>query len=96
MSKGYIVCVYEQIKDQKKLKDYALKARVAVDNYGGRFLVRGGEKITTEGINFVRTVVIEFDSYKKAKEFFYSSEYQAAHEILKDIVVRHHQIIEGN
>tara|TARA_B100000963_G_scaffold116358_1_gene101363 strand:- start:507 stop:797 length:291 start_codon:yes stop_codon:yes gene_type:complete len=96
MNKGYIVCVYEQIKDDKKLKDYALKAREAVDTYGGKFLVRGGEKITTEGINFVRTVVIEFDTYEKAKKFFYSSKYQAAHEILKDIVVRHHQIIEGN
>ncbi len=95
MSKGYIVCVYEQIKDEKKLKDYALKAREAVDIYDGKFLVRGGEKISTEGKNFVRTVVIEFETFKKAKKFFYSSEYQAAHEILKDIVVRHHQIIEG-
>ena len=95
MSKGYIVCVYEQIKDKKKLKDYALKAREAVDIYDGKFLVRGGKKITTEGKNFVRTAVIEFDSYDKAKKFFYSSEYQAAHEILKDIVIRHHQIIEG-
>ena len=95
MSKGYIVCVYEQIKDEKKLKDYALKAREAVDIYDGKFLVRGGEKISTEGKNFVRTVVIEFGTFEKAKKFFYSSEYQAAHEILKDIVVRHHQIIEG-
>tara|TARA_B100000676_G_C17358221_1_gene474429 strand:- start:2 stop:292 length:291 start_codon:yes stop_codon:yes gene_type:complete len=95
MSKGYIVCVYEQIKDEKKLKDYALKAREAVDIYDGKFLVRGGEKISTEGKNFVRTVVIEFETFEKAKKFFYSSEYQAAHEILKDIVVRHHQIIEG-
>ena len=95
MSKGYIVCVYEQIKDEKKLKDYALKAREAVDLYDGKFLVRGGEKISTEGKNFVRTVVIEFETFEKAKKFFYSSEYQAAHEILKDIVVRHHQIIEG-
>ena len=38
----------------------------------------------------------ESDSFEKVKDFFYSSEYQAAHEILKDTVVRNHQIIEGS
>ena len=35
-----------------------------------------------------------FDS-EEAENFFYSKEYQEAHAILKGIVVRHHQIIEG-
>tara|TARA_B100000035_G_scaffold310520_1_gene318456 strand:- start:769 stop:1059 length:291 start_codon:yes stop_codon:yes gene_type:complete len=96
MKKGYIICVYESIADENGLKNYALKAREAVDKYEGKFLVRGNNNIVTEGKNFVRTVVIEFSSFDKAKEFFYSSEYQAAHELLKDIVVRNHQIIEGN
>ena len=94
--KGYIVSVYESIKDNDALKNYALKAREAVEKYDGKFLIRGGEKITTEGNEFVRTAVIEFSSFDQAKKFFYSSEYQAAHELLKDTVVRHHQIIEGS
>ena len=96
MSKGYIVCVYENIKDKETLKNYAIKAKIAVDKYEGKFLIRGGKKIVTEGKDFIRTVVIEFSSFKKAKEFFYSTEYQTAHELLKDTVVRNHQIIEGN
>ena len=96
MSKGYIVCVYESINDDNALKDYAKKAKEAVEKYNGKFLVRGGQNIVTEGREFVRTVVLEFSSFKKAKQFFYSSEYQAAHELLKDTVVRNHQIIEGN
>ena len=96
MSKGYIVCVYESINDDNALKDYAKKAKEAVEKYNGKFLVRGGQNIVTEGREFVRTAVIEFSSFKKAKEFFYSSEYQVAHELLKDTVVRNHQIIEGN
>ena len=96
MSKGYIVCVYENIKDNEALKDYAIKARSAVEKYDGKFLVRGGKNIVTEGKNFVRTVVIEFDSFEKVKDFFYSPEYQAAHELLKDTVVRNHQIVEGS
>ncbi len=94
--KGYIVCVYESIQDDDALKSYALKAREAVVKYSGKFLIRGGERITTEGKEFVRTVVIEFSSFDEAKKFFYSSEYQTAHNLLKDTVVRHHQIIEGN
>tara|TARA_B100000427_G_C15268049_1_gene489679 strand:- start:44 stop:334 length:291 start_codon:yes stop_codon:yes gene_type:complete len=96
MSKGYIVCVYESIKDNEALKIYADKARAAVEKYDGKFLVRGGKNLVTEGKNFVRTAVIEFNSFEKAKEFFYSSEYQAAHELLKHTVIRNHQIIEGS
>ena len=96
MSKGYIVCVYESINDDNTLKNYANKAREAVKKYGGKFLVRGGQNIVTEGKKFVRTVVIEFSSFEIAKDFFYSPDYQAAHELLKDSVVRNHQIIEGN
>ena len=96
MSKGYVVCVYESINDDNALKDYAIKAREAVEKYDGKFLVRGGKNIITEGRKFVRTVVLEFSSFEKTKEFFYSSEYQAAHELLKDTVIRNHQIIEGN
>ena len=95
MSNGYIVCVYESIKDDKALKDYAEKARSAVEKYDGKFLVRGGKKIVTEGREFMRTAVIEFSSFDKAKEFYYSREYQAAHGLLKDTVIRSHQIIEG-
>ena len=96
MSKGYIVCIYESINDDKALKNYATKARLAVEKFNGKFLIRGGKNIVTEGKNFVRTVVIEFDSFERTKNFFYSSEYQAAHELLEDTVVRNHQIIEGN
>ena len=94
--KGYIVSVYESSKDNDALKNYALKAREAVEKYNGKFLVRGGNKITTEGNEFIRTAIIEFSSFNQAKKFFYSNEYQKAHNLLKDTVVRHHQIIEGS
>ena len=94
--KGYVVTVYKVIKDDNVLKNYAAKAREAIEKYKGKFLVRGGRKITTEGDESPRTVVIEFPSFNEAKTFFNSKEYQDAHAILKDSVVRHHQIIEGN
>jgi|TARA_B110000967_G_C18555882_1_gene397669 uncharacterized protein (DUF1330 family) len=93
--KGYVVCVYKSINDEVALKNYATKAKVAVEKYKGKFLIRGGKKITTEGEESPRTAVIEFTSFREAEAFFYSKEYQEAHAILKGIVVRHHQIIEG-
>tara|TARA_B100000925_G_C21870273_1_gene413978 strand:+ start:269 stop:571 length:303 start_codon:yes stop_codon:yes gene_type:complete len=94
--KGYIVCVYESINDNDALKNYAFKAREAVEKYKGKFLIRGGKKIVTEGRDFIRTVVIEFPSFDEAKQFFYSQEYQQAHELLNNTVVRNHQIIEAS
>ena len=94
--KGYVVTVYKIIKDENVLKNYAVKAKEAIEKYKGKFLIRGGKKITTEGDESPRTVVIEFPSFIEAETFFYSKEYQDAHTILKDTVVRHHQIIEGD
>jgi len=94
--KGYVVCVYKNIDDENALKEYAIKAKLAVEKFQGNFLVRGGKKITTEGEDSPRTVVIEFSSFEVAEKFFYSKDYQEAHSILKGKVVRHHQIIEGS
>lgn len=94
--KGYVVCIYKSINDENALKDYAVKAGLAVEKYKGKFLIKGGKKVTTEGEDSPRTVVIEFPSFVEAEKFFNSEEYQEAHLILKGTVVRHHQIIEGN
>ena len=93
--KGYVVCVYKSISNKEKLKEYAIKAKVAVEKYKGKFLIKGGQTTTNEGESSPRTVVIEFPSYDKANLFYNSKEYQNAHEILKDYAVRHHQTIEG-
>ena len=94
--KAYWVANYSEIKDVERLKKYAVKAKVAVEKYQGNFLVRGGKKITTEGKESPRTVVIEFPSFEDAEKFFYSDEYQKAHSILQGKVIRHHQIIKGS
>ena len=93
--KGYVVCVYKNITNEEKLKEYAVKARTAVEKYKGKFLIRGGKTTTNEGESSPRTVVIEFPSYEEANLFYKSKEYQEAHEILQGYAIRHHQTIEG-
>ena len=93
--KGYVVCVYKSISNEEKLKEYAVKARAAVEKYKGKFLIRGGKSINNEGEKSPRTVVIEFPSYGEANSFYNSKEYQEAHSILKGYAVRQHQTVEG-
>ena len=93
--KGYVVCVYKSISNEEKLKEYAVKAKAAVEKYEGRFVIRGGKTTTNEGEKSPRTVVIEFSSYDKANSFYNSQEYQEAHDVLKGHAKRHHQTIEG-
>tara|TARA_B100001057_G_scaffold492983_1_gene586520 strand:+ start:21 stop:308 length:288 start_codon:yes stop_codon:yes gene_type:complete len=93
--KGYVVCVYKNITSDEKLKEYAIKARVAVEKYKGKFLIRGGRSTTNEGEESPRTVVIEFPSFDQANSFYKSKEYQDAHSILKGYAERQHQTIEG-
>ena len=93
--KGYVVCVYKSIGSEEKLKEYAIKAKAAVEKYKGRFLIRGGKSTINEGDKSPRTVVIEFPSYDEANTFYHSEEYQDAHTVLKGYADRQHQIIEG-
>ena len=93
--KGYVVCVYKSISNEEKLKEYAVKAKAAVEKYKGKFLVRGGKSISNEGEKSPRTVIIEFPSYDEANSFYNSKEYQDAHSILKGYAMRQHQTVEG-
>ena len=93
--KAYWVCIYEKINDLEKLKEYAVRAKPAIEKFSGKFLARGGRNRTTDGIISPRTIVVEFPDYDTAVGCYDSKEYQEAHDILKDHIVRHHQIVEG-
>ena len=94
--KAYWVCIYETIDNKEKLKEYAVKAKPAIEKFSGKFLARGGKNRTNDGINSPRVIIVEFPDYNTAINCYDSKEYQEAHEILKGHVVRHHQIVEGS
>ena len=95
MKKAYWVCIFQEINNTEKLKEYAIKAKPAIEKFTGKFLARGGKSRTNEGIESPRVVVVEFPDYETAKICYDSKEYQEAHSILEGHVVRHHQIVEG-
>jgi uncharacterized protein (DUF1330 family) len=48
-----------------------------IAKFGGRFIVRGGEKATLEGPDENRRLaLVEFPSLERAREFYNSEEYQ--------------------
>ena len=96
MKKAYWVCIYEKIDSVEKLKEYAIKAKPAVEKFSGKFIARGGKNRTNEGINSPRVIVVEFPNYDTALKCYDSQDYQEAHNILNGNVLRHHQIVEGN
>lgn len=95
MAKGYWVSCYRAVHDPAKLGDYAKLAAPAIEQHGGRFVVRGvAAEAHEEGI-VGRTVVVEFDSVDAAKKAHDSAEYGKALDALRGAVERDFRIVEG-
>ena len=94
MLKGYWVAK-ANITNNEKLSSYGKQAEIAIEKYGGRFLVRGGRHETKEGVDFSRNVVVEFDSYEKALTAYSSEEYKKALQLLEGGADRMYAVVEG-
>ena len=95
MKKGYWISLYLEINNQENLNKYAEVVTPIIKSFGGIPLVRGGVYEVYDGDNFIRSVIWEFPSYKKAIECHNSKEYLAGWDLAKDTTERHMQVIEG-
>jgi len=85
-----------EITDWDRYKEYVKETPGAVKKYGGRFIVRGGKVETLEGSEEKRRLVlIEFPSFEKAREFYYSQEYQEAKKLRAGAAVGQFLAIDG-
>ncbi len=75
-SKGYVFVEIE-VKDPENYKaHYMTRSTPAVAKFGGRFVVRGGDITVKNGdLTNRRMVIVEFDSYERALEFYGSPDY---------------------
>ena len=94
MPKGYWVAKANIINNEK-LSRYGKQAEIAIEKYGGKFLVRGGRHETKEGADYSRNVVVEFDSYDRALTAYRSEEYKKALQILEGGADRMYAVVEG-
>lgn len=95
MAKGYWIATYRSIKNPDALAAYAKLAGPAIQDGGGRFLVRGTPAKTYEVGLDQRVVVIEFDSVQQAVAAHDSPGYQAALKALAGGAERDIRIVEG-
>ena len=77
---AYIIAVVTVTKPDI-YERYRALAGAAVAKHGGRFLARGGRyEVLEGGFPGKRVVILEFESFEKAKTFYDSPEYLAARE----------------
>ena len=72
-------CIFDitQVVDEEKLGEYRQRVGATVEQYGGRYVVRGGEFEVVEGDwQPVRLVVLEFSSLDQARQWYNSVEYR--------------------
>jgi uncharacterized protein (DUF1330 family) len=75
MAKGYVLAEVE-VTDPATYDAYRAQVPATIAAYGGRFLVRGGEAVRLEGEHPAkRLVILEFDSPKRAREWYHSEQY---------------------
>ncbi|HWE46258.1 MAG TPA: DUF1330 domain-containing protein [Caulobacteraceae bacterium] len=75
--KGYVVAMVE-VNDPAAYEAYRSRTADVIAQYGGRFIVRGGQVEVREGeFRRNRLVVLEFPSLDAARTFYDSPEYQA-------------------
>ncbi|MFX4298612.1 DUF1330 domain-containing protein [Pseudosulfitobacter pseudonitzschiae] len=93
-AKGYWIA-HNVVHDAEAYKKYQAANAAPLAEYGGRFVVRGGQQINPEGSWNSRTVVIEFPSYADAVACYESKSYKAALALRIDIADGNLVIVEG-
>jgi uncharacterized protein (DUF1330 family) len=94
MPKGYWIA-HVDVRDPEGYKGYVEAARIAFEQYGAKFLARGGAYEATEGKGRGRNVVIEFPSLKAAQDCYHSPEYAAARAIRQKFADAEMVLVEG-
>ena len=96
MKKGYWVVSYRSVSDESALKEYGKLAIPAIEAGGGKALIRTAVAIVPHEAGLKqRLVVMEFESFEKAKATYTSAAYQAALKVLGSAAERDFRIVEG-
>jgi uncharacterized protein (DUF1330 family) len=76
MAKAYVLANIE-VHDPETNARYRERARPIVEQYGGRYIIRGPKVEALEGdFGLDRLVVLEFPSAQAARTWYHSPEYQ--------------------
>ena len=92
---AYVVAQIE-VLEPERFRSYQQLATASVAKFGGRFIVRGGNKVNLEGSwDPPRMVVVEFPSLEQLTRWYHSPDYQQAIEARQGAAVFHMVALEG-
>jgi uncharacterized protein (DUF1330 family) len=79
------------------LQTYRERAGSSITLYGGRFVVRGQQRVPVEGgtSELNQIIVVEFPSLPQAWLWYNSPEYRAARELVAEAMHRKMYFVEG-
>lgn len=77
---AYVVGLVE-ISNPDQYKEYMKHTPRLINQFGGRFIARGGTMDPLEGEPLPRMVIIEFPSLERARAFYDSPEYRRARQL---------------
>ena len=88
--------VQAKVTDMKRYQEYMKLTPAILEKYGGRFIIRGGEKVILEGPEVTeRMVMVKFDSVDAARRMYDSAEYQAAVKVRQGAAEASFIVMEG-
>ena len=92
---GYVI-VELDITDPEKFAEYRKLVPPIIEQYGGTYIVRGGDTEVLEGDwNPKRIVVLKFESVQRAKEFMDSKEYAPVKQMRFESAKSNVLVVEG-
>lgn len=84
------------VTDPDEYAKYKLLTPAAIEAYGGKFIVRGGDHHVLEGAaDDRRVVVLEFPTSVAARAFYNSPEYIEARMVRSGAAEMHMIVVEG-
>ena len=90
------VIVEIEILDPAGYEEYNKLASATVENYGGKYVVRGGRTEVLEGDwNPKRIVVLKFESVRRAKEWLNCEEYREPRKMRHRTAKTNMVVVEG-
>jgi len=75
MPAGYIIAQID-VSDPDAFEEYRKLVPDTIARFGGTYLVRGGKQEVLEGNSNPRTIVLRFESFDKAREWYHSADYE--------------------
>lgn len=94
MAKGYLVA-HIRVDDAEAFKEFGPLSAAAIQEHGGRVLVRSPAGEVQEGEMKPLTIVVEFDDLETAQRFYHSDAYGVARQLREQCSATDLILVEG-